>query len=59
MQDLPGAGVFNHAVDDPVVTSASRAQAPELAAEGLAHSLWIFSERSEDELDAGRGHLLR
>jgi len=59
MQDLHGAGVFNYAVDDPVVTSASRVQAAELAAEGPAHSLWIFSERSEDELNAGRGHLLR
>lgn len=59
MQDLHGAGVFTHAVDDPVVTSASRVQAAELAAEGLAHSLRIFSERSEDELNAGRGHLLR
>ena len=59
MDDLNGAGVFEHAVDDPVVASASRVQAAELTAEKFAHSLWIVSERSEDELDAGRGHLLR
>lgn len=59
MQALHGAGVSDYAVDDPVVTSASRVQAAELAAEGLAQSLWIFSERSEDELGAGHGHLLR
>lgn len=59
MHDLHGAGVFKHAVDDPVVTSTSRVQAAELTAERLVHSLWIVSEGAEDELDAGRGHLLR
>ena len=56
--DLHRAGVFNDAVDHPVVTSTSRVQPGELAAEGLAHSLWIVSERPEDELDAGRSDLL-
>ena len=59
MHDLHGARVFKHTVDDAVVTSASRVQAAEFTAERLAHSLWIVSEGSKDELDAGRGHLLR
>ena len=59
MDDLHGAGVFDHAVDDSVVASASRVQAAELTAERLAYTLWIVCEGSEDELDAGRGHLLR
>lgn len=59
MHNLHGAGVVKHAIDDPVVASTSRVQTAELAAEGLAQSLWIVSERSEDKLDAGRGHLLR
>jgi hypothetical protein len=59
MYDLHGTGVVNDAVDHPVVTSASRAQAAELAAERLTYSPWIVSERPEDELDAGRGDLLR
>jgi hypothetical protein len=58
MHDLHRAGVFNDAVDHPVVTSASRVQPNKLAAEGLAYSLWIVSERPDDELDAGRGDLL-
>jgi hypothetical protein len=58
MHDLHGAGVINDAVDHPVITSASSVQAGELAAEGLADSLWIISERPENELGAGRGHLL-
>lgn len=48
MQDLHPAGVFNDAVHHSVVTSASRVQAAKLAAEGLAYSLWIVSERPED-----------
>lgn len=59
MQDLHRAGVFNDAVDHSVVTSASRVQAAKLAAERLAYSRWIVIERPEDELDAGRGDLLR
>lgn len=59
VHDLHRAGVFNDAVDHPVVTSASRVQPDKLAAEGLACSLWIISQRPEDELDAGRGDLLR
>jgi hypothetical protein len=58
MHDLHRAGVFNDAVDHPVVTSASSVQPDKLAAEGLAYSLWIVSERPDDELDAGRGDLL-
>lgn len=58
MQDLHRAGVFNDAVDHPVVTSAGRVQAAKLATEGLTYSLWIVSERSENELDAGGGDLL-
>jgi hypothetical protein len=58
MHDLHRAGVFNDAVDHPVVTSASRVQPNKLAAEGLAYSLLIVSERPDDELDAGRGDLL-
>lgn len=58
MHDLHRAGVFNGAVDHPVVTSASRVQAAKLPAEGLAYSLWIFSERPANELHAGRGDLL-
>jgi len=58
MQDLHGAGVLNDAVDHSVVTAASRVQAAKLAAEQLAYSLWIVSERPEDKLDAGRGDLL-
>jgi hypothetical protein len=58
MHDLHGAGVINDAVDHPVVTSASNVQAGELAAEGLAYSLWIVSERPEDELGAGSSDLL-
>lgn len=57
MHDLHRAGVINDAVDHPVVTSASRVQAAELGAEGPAYSLWIASERSEDEPEAGRGDL--
>jgi hypothetical protein len=59
MHDLHRAGVFNDAVDHPVITSASGVQAAKLAAEGFAYSPWILSERPEDELDAGRGDLLR
>jgi len=59
VHDLDGADILKDAVDHPVVTSASRVQAAELAAQRLAHSLWIVSEGSEDELDASRGHLLR
>lgn len=58
MHDLHRAGVINDAVDHPVVTSASSVQAGELAAEGLAYSLWIVSERPEDEPGAGRSDLL-
>lgn len=58
MHDLHRAGVFNDTVDHPVVTAASRVQPAKLAAEGLAYSLWIVSERPEEELDAGRGDLL-
>jgi hypothetical protein len=58
MQDLHGAGVFNDAVDDPVVTSASRVQAAELAAEGLSYSLRIVGQRPEDELSTCGGDLL-
>jgi hypothetical protein len=58
MQDLHRAGLLNDAVDHSVVTSAGRVQAPKLAAQRLAYSLWIVSERSEDELDTGRGDLL-
>lgn len=58
MQDLHRAGVFNDAVDHPVVTAASGVQPDKLAPEALAHSLWIVGERPEDELDAGRGDLL-
>lgn len=58
IHDLHRAGVINDAVDHPVVTSASSVQAGELAAEGLAHSLWIVSERPEDKLGAGRSDLL-
>lgn len=58
MHDLHRAGVVNDAVDHPVVTSATRVQPAKLAAEGLAYSLWIVSERPEDELDAGCGDLL-
>ena len=58
MHDLHRAGVFNDAVDHPVVTSAGTVQPDKLAAEGLAYSLWIISETPEDELDAGRGDLL-
>lgn len=58
MHDLHRAGVFNDAINHPVVTSASRAQPDKLAVEGLAYSLWIISERPEDEFDAGRGDLL-
>jgi len=58
MHDLHRAGVINDAADHPVVTSASSVQAGELAAEGLAYSLWIVSERPEDELGAGRSDLL-
>jgi hypothetical protein len=58
VHDLHRAGVFNDAVDHPVVTSASRVQAAKLAAEGLAYSMWVVSERPEDELDTGRGDLL-
>ena len=58
MQDLHRAGVFIDAVDHSVVTSASRVQAAKLAAERLAHSLWVVSEGPEDERDAGRGDLL-
>lgn len=58
MQDLHGAGVFNDAVDDPVVASASRVQAAELAAEGLSYSLRVVGQRPEDEFDAGGGDLL-
>jgi len=54
MHDLHRARVFNDAVDHPVVTSASRVQAAEFTAERLAYSLWIVTERPEDELDAGR-----
>jgi hypothetical protein len=57
MHDLHRSGVFNDAVDHPVVTSAGRVQAAKLAPEGLAYSLWIVPERPEDELDAGRGDL--
>jgi hypothetical protein len=59
MQDLQRAGVFNDAADHSVVTSASGVQAANLAAERLAYSLGIVSESPEDELDAGRGDLLR
>jgi hypothetical protein len=59
MQDLHGAGAFHDAVDHSVVTSASTVQAAKLASERLAYSLWIVSERPEDELDAGRGDLFR
>lgn len=58
VHDLHRAGVFDDAVDHPVVTSASSVQAAKLAAEGFAYSLWIVSEGPEDELDAGRGDLL-
>jgi hypothetical protein len=58
MHDLHRAGGFDDAVDHPVVTSASRVQPAKLAAEGLAYSPWIVSERPEDELDAGRGDLV-
>lgn len=58
VHDLQGAGVFNDAEDHPVVTSTSRVQSGEFAAQRLAYSLWIVSERPEDELDAGRGDLL-
>jgi hypothetical protein len=58
MHDLHSAGVFNDAVDHPVVTSAGRVQATKLAAEGLAHSLWILSERPENECGARRGNLV-
>jgi len=59
MQDLHRAGVFNDAVDHSVVTSTSRVHTAKLATGRLAYSLWIASERPEDELDAGRGDLLR
>jgi hypothetical protein len=58
MYDLHRARVFNDAVDHPVVTAASRVQAAEFTAEGLAYSPWIVTERPVDELDAGRGDLL-
>lgn len=58
MHDLHRAGVFNDAVDHPVVASTRGVQATKLAAEGLPYSLGIVSERPEDELDAGRGDLL-
>ena len=58
MQDLYRVGVFNDAVDHSVVTSASRVQTAKLTTEGFAYSLWIVSERPEEELDAGRGDLL-
>ena len=58
MQDLHGAGGFNDAIDDTVVTSASRVQAAELAAEGFSYSLRIVGQRPEDELGAGGGDLL-
>ena len=58
MHDLHRAGVISDAVDHPVVTSASSVQAGELAAQGLAYSLWIISERPKDELDASSSDLL-
>jgi hypothetical protein len=58
MQDLYRLGVLDDAIDHSVITSASSVQAAKLAAERLAHSLWVVSERSEDELDASRGDLL-
>ena len=58
MQDLYRLGVLDDAIDHSVVTSASRVQADKLAAERLTHSLWVVSERSEDELNASRGDLV-
>jgi hypothetical protein len=58
MQDLHHLGVLDDAIDHSVVTSAGRVQAHKLTAERLAYSLWVVSEGSEDELDAGRGDLV-
>ena len=59
VHDLHGADVFHYAVDHAVITSASRVQATKLGTEGFAYTPRILGEGPEDELDAGRGDLLR